>query len=76
MSYSSEQDPLLPKGNRAPEIHGSRAQSINDVDITEPRVEIAEKDEASLPSALPLLAMAAMMFFLLLIITFLPPDLP
>ena len=34
MSYPKEQDPLLPKQSRAPEIHGSRPQSFNDdVDI-------------------------------------------
>jgi len=31
MSYYTEQDPLLPKDQPAPEIHGSRPQSIRDV---------------------------------------------
>ncbi|KAH7408916.1 membrane dipeptidase-like protein [Cadophora sp. MPI-SDFR-AT-0126] len=30
MSYSSEQDPLLPRNKRSPEVHGSRPESIND----------------------------------------------
>ena len=29
-NYYTEQDPLLPKGKGAPEIQGSRPQSIND----------------------------------------------
>ena len=35
MSFYKETDPLLPKDKGAPEIHGSRAASINDVVVTE-----------------------------------------
>jgi hypothetical protein len=31
MSYYTEEDPLLPRDNRSPEIHGSRPQSIKEV---------------------------------------------
>lgn len=45
-SYSTnEHDPLLPRDNPSPEIHGSRPQSINDVYVTEAQVEIVEKNE-------------------------------
>jgi membrane dipeptidase len=34
-TYYSEQDPLLPKNKGAPEIQGSRPQSINNDDVQE-----------------------------------------
>lgn len=45
MSYYKEDDPLLPKDNRSPEIHGSRPQSINYVT----GVEQEEKDNDQSP---------------------------
>jgi membrane dipeptidase len=47
MSYYTEQDPLLPRENRSPEIHGSRAQSINNVTVAEEK-EAAESRPWSL----------------------------
>lgn len=39
MSYQKETDPLLPQDKPAPEIHGSRASSINDVTVPEVELE-------------------------------------
>ena len=43
MSYYTEQDPLLPKDKGAPEIQGSRPQSIKDVGVQE--AEVCEHDD-------------------------------
>ena len=48
MSYYTEQDPLLPKDEGAPEIHGSRPQSIKNVGNEEAQeAEVFEDDEDS-----------------------------
>ena len=74
MSYYKETDPLLPNDRGAPEIHGSRASSINDVlvaEITEgdsppPRRRRASGD---------LMAMLfGLCFFVILALTFSPES--
>ncbi len=78
MSYSTEQDPLLPKDEPAPEIHDSRPQSINNVYIvnTEDVVEVPDNDvEQRTKSINDLLAMIfGLCLFLTLVLTFLPAD--
>lgn len=42
--YSSEQDPLLPKGSKAPEITCSRPESLNDGSYLESHEELEEAE--------------------------------
>lgn len=48
MSYLTDQDPLLPKGDGSPEIHGSRPQSINNVSGTFEKNEIGQPTRVSI----------------------------
>jgi len=71
MSYShyKEEDPLLPKDNRSPEIQGSRPQSINDVSA-----EDDEPRERSLGSLT--LVVFLLCFITALALSFFPPSVP
>jgi membrane dipeptidase len=78
MSYYTEQDPLLPKDKGAPEIHGSRPQSIKNVgnDANE-EAEVFEDDDDTprrkiLGDIMPLIFGLCLLFSLALI--FLPED--
>ncbi len=46
MSYFTEQDPLLPKAERSPEIQGSRPSSINDICDVENRISEGDHQPA------------------------------
>jgi membrane dipeptidase len=45
MSYYTEEDPLLPRDRQAPEIHGSRPQSIKEDYITTETDQLSNDDE-------------------------------
>jgi membrane dipeptidase len=73
--YYTEQDPLLPKDKGAPEIHGSRPQSINNVGNEE--AEVFEEDDDTprrniLENIMPLIFGLCLLFSFALI--FLPED--
>ena len=73
--YYTEQDPLLPKDKGAPEIHGSRPQSINNVGNEE--AEVFEEDDDPprrkiLGDIMPLIFGLCLLFSFALI--FLPED--
>ena len=75
MSYYTEQDPLLPKDKGAPEIHGSRPQSIKNVGNEE--AEVFEDDDDTprrkiLGDIMPLIFGLCLLFSFALI--FLPED--
>jgi membrane dipeptidase len=76
MPYSTEQDPLLPKDEPAPEIHGSRPQSINNVYIV--NTEVVEVPDNNVEPRRSINDLVAMIFglclFLSLVLTFLPAD--
>src|SRR5271168_887395 len=50
MSYYTERDYLLPKDKPAPEILGSRPQSINDIGVTE--TEALDNDDGPRPRSI------------------------
>jgi hypothetical protein len=46
---SHESDPLLPRDKSAPEIHGSRPQSTNDIDDREASIGAGDSDQVYVP---------------------------
>lgn len=79
MSYYSEQDPLLPNDKQAPEIQGSRPQSIKDVNALEPELGGARNDETADPRTRQsfndvLILILGLCFFLMLGFMFVPDD--
>jgi membrane dipeptidase len=77
MSYYSEQDPLLPNDKQAPEIQGSRPQSLKDVTVAEAeRGEVSRNDDIPARIAFNdiLIMMLGLCFFLVLGFMFVPDD--
>jgi membrane dipeptidase len=72
MSYYSEQDPLLPKDEPAPEIQGSRPQSINDVTVSHAEVGDIKPRTGAFNDILAV--MLAFCFFFTLAFIFVPDD--
>jgi membrane dipeptidase len=74
MSYYSEQDPLLPKDPPAPEIQGSRPQSLKDTGP--PQAELGETEAKSRTRAFNdiLAVILGLCFFATLAFIFVPDD--
>lgn len=73
MSYSSEQDPLLPGDKRSPEIHGSRPQSINDEYVKEEILDDTRARRSIWSGIAPMIF--GLCIFSSLVMIFMPSDL-
>ncbi|KAH9208928.1 membrane dipeptidase-like protein [Leptodontidium sp. 2 PMI_412] len=73
MSYSSEQDPLLPGDKRSPEIHGSRPQSINDEYVKEEILDDTRARRSIWSDIAPMIF--GLCIFSSLVMIFMPSDL-
>ncbi len=76
MSYYSEQDPLLPKNAPAPEIQGSRPQSLKDVTVSRAELGEAEAEAKPRPRAFNdiLAVILGLCFFATVAFIFVPDD--